>query len=504
MASSLVALIEGLGEEEASELYSSRWACRAVLHSLPPLAKQYALRLLHVCQPVPQAVLAGWTAHGAEKAHVHALSRLLALRVLLRSQKASESVELHPRFQSELLQSIHSSHSHSDSSHTPSHLSVHLPQNDSLHEHARARWDDVLLQLLPDSCSAVSRNHKPRQYSHGLSDSTGGWLDPTALFRIAGFLSNDNRISPQGFKFLMSGTASQLWRLMREHVAEAQRSGSTGVAIVAFALRLAFQQQGQPYRLDRSRSLETQAAADFARMGLVYVLHEDNDGIWYVPTELASTLLAGETAAEGSGSPQGSILVETNMRVYAYTQSPVQLSILKMISKQDAVLPNLYIGSITRAKIRSALLSVSAEQIVSFLTLHAHAQVAKKRFPVPERISDQIHLWEQEMNRMSFMHVAMYTEFKTREMFDRVVSQVRENNALLWCTQIGSTYAEHTSTEANGHADAANAEVTRDSVFAYQQAGTLKLVCPIGSKEEVDKIIKAERKREKKREKNGL
>lgn len=496
MASPLVELLETLTAEQADELYNSPWACRAVLQALPALAKQYVLRLAHVQQCVSEHMLAQWAADGAETAHATAISRMLSLRVLVQNTGSNDSnsydgLKLHNKFQNQLITMLHSFIDASDA--VPSHLLERVPSADELLEHARICWDRVLLHLLPSKQkhAAVLSNTT----TSGQSRSTGGWLEPVALFQLAGLLSNTGGVTTDGFQFLMRSTAAQLWRLMREYVQEAQRSGSTGVAVVAFALRLGFQQQGQVYCLHQKESLETQAAADFARMGLVYVVYEDDTCMWYVPTQLASTLLATETAEESRSSPQGSVLVETNMRIYAYTQSPVQLSILRMLSNEDALLPNLYIGTITRAKIRSALVSVTAEQIVSFLTLHAHTQVATKRWPLPERIADQIYLWEQEMRRMDFTQAALYTEFKTYEMFQRVVQQVRAMNALLWCSHMSSEQDGSQQNEGMHDGNDAN---------TLSHRGTLKLVCPLGIKEEIDVIIKNERKREKKRERGEV
>ena len=46
------AYAESLPGTVLDQLYQSLYVCQAVLHSLPPLAKQYALRMLHV-GPVP-------------------------------------------------------------------------------------------------------------------------------------------------------------------------------------------------------------------------------------------------------------------------------------------------------------------------------------------------------------------------------------------------------------------------------------------------------------------
>lgn len=51
-------------------------------------------------------------------------------------------------------------------------------------------------------------------------------------------------------------------------------------------------------------------------------------------------------------------------RVYAYTTSPVQQSILRLFVRCDALLPNLFVGTLTRESVKSALeVGITAEQV---------------------------------------------------------------------------------------------------------------------------------------------
>jgi len=88
---------------------------------------------------------------------------------------------------------------------------------------------------------------------------------------------------------------------------------------------------------------------------------------------------------------EGYIMVETNFRVYAYTTSKLALAILHMFTRPDYRLPNLYVGTLSMASVRSALSSgISANQIVSYLQHNAHPHVANRIPVVPETVSDQV------------------------------------------------------------------------------------------------------------------
>lgn len=49
-----VTYLEALPPISISKLYSSEWTCQAVLRGLPPLAKQYVVRMLWADGPIPQ------------------------------------------------------------------------------------------------------------------------------------------------------------------------------------------------------------------------------------------------------------------------------------------------------------------------------------------------------------------------------------------------------------------------------------------------------------------
>lgn len=69
----LVTYLEELPPIKLSKIYTSQWTCQAVLRSLPPLAKQYVLRLLFVSTAAPES----------EPSHLLPLGLSLALAYLL-------------------------------------------------------------------------------------------------------------------------------------------------------------------------------------------------------------------------------------------------------------------------------------------------------------------------------------------------------------------------------------------------------------------------------------
>ena len=73
------------------------------------------------------------------------------------------------------------------------------------------------------------------------------------------------------------------------------------------------------------------------------------------------------------------------MQVYAYTSSALQAAILRLFVRCECVLPNLFVGVLTRESITGALgCGLTADQIVAFLRKHAHPHVAQRVPVVPE------------------------------------------------------------------------------------------------------------------------
>lgn len=76
--------------------------------------------------------------------------------------------------------------------------------------------------------------------------------------------------------------------------------------------------------------------------------------------------------------------------------------------------PNLVVGVITRDSVRQALRGgINADQIISYLTQHAHPQMcrAENKHPLPPTVVDQIKLWELERNRLTYTEGVLYSQF---------------------------------------------------------------------------------------------
>jgi len=104
-----------LPQKTLEDLYQDPWTCQAIFRALPPLSKQYVVRLLF---PGVQSEVAidGWVKPGEESKHRVAIERLLALQVCSRSSLSSDSrqnmkkvistLKLNPLFQNQLKKAV--------------------------------------------------------------------------------------------------------------------------------------------------------------------------------------------------------------------------------------------------------------------------------------------------------------------------------------------------------------------------------------------------------------
>lgn len=71
--------------------------------------------------------------------------------------------------------------------------------------------------------------------------------------------------------------------------------------------------------------------------------------------------------------------------MYAYTSSSLQYALLRLFVRCECILPNLFVGTITRESVTSAFAcGLSADQIIEYLRQHASQHIAKRVPVVPE------------------------------------------------------------------------------------------------------------------------
>ncbi|CAI5494039.1 unnamed protein product, partial [Closterium sp. Naga37s-1] len=367
--------------------------------SLPPLAKQYVLRLLFLTDPVPAALVADWPKPEAHSKHKAALDRLQQLRLLLAcsetgslaaaASSAPAAFRLNPTFQQQLQQALTSGAPVSRPS-VPASVATRLPSAAELAAHATSHWEAVLMHLI--SPPSIAGGH-------------GAAVITRVLVR-AGLLTHSgcslSVVSTSAFPFLLKDRNEQLWAIVSSYIESAQDRGHDSGDVIAFLLELGFHNIGTPYSMATLTGMQQEVVEEIAQLGFVL-------------------------------TQKGFIVVETNFRVYAYTQSKLQAEILSLFMRLEYRLPNLVVGIMNRETVNNALaLGIVAEQIVQYMRKNAHPLVATKPPVVPETVVDQIRLWEFDRNRVATTAAVLYDDFPTQEVFEAIVKHAQQIGALLW------------------------------------------------------------------------
>jgi transcription initiation factor TFIIH subunit 4 len=288
----------------------------------------------------------------------------------------------------------------------------------ALDEWARNKWEAILHYMV------VSTNTRMTDRVVDLAQGT------KTLLAMGGFVQSygaHTKITKEGFSFLLQEANTQVWSLLIVYLenCEAVRALQTEkhdkpshthqlamdpVEVLSFLFMLGSLEFGQDYSTASLTPTQSQMLDDLLDFGVIY--RHSSDRSRFYPTRLATTLTsdAGALLSSQLSSPSGSapvqaqkgyIILETNHRLYAYTNSQLQINIIALFTNLNSRFPNLISGKITKGSINRAIqLGITSDQIISYITTHAHPQMLKNTPPLPPTVVDQIRLWQLEENRM--------------------------------------------------------------------------------------------------------
>ncbi|KAJ3039295.1 RNA polymerase II transcription factor B 52 kDa subunit [Rhizophlyctis rosea] len=245
-------------------------------------------------------------------------------------------------------------------------------------------------------------------------------------------LLSPSGITSQGFQFLLQDANTQVWRLLLTYLKLAEEQLQMNVVdVLGFIFQLGSLELGQDYSSDSLTDSQKVMMGDLKNLGLFYYRKKSTR---FYPTRLATSLTSGSLMTAAKPSEEGGfIIVETNYRVYAYTESSLQIAILDLFVDLQIRFANMVMGIISRDSIRKALSNgISAEQIISFLTTHAHPEMRKQNPIIPATVVDQIRLWELERNRMRVHNGFLVEAFASKEEFDGLRKYAESQGLVMW------------------------------------------------------------------------
>ncbi|KAL2932030.1 General transcription and DNA repair factor IIH subunit TFB2 [Bienertia sinuspersici] len=439
IAKNFIDMVASLPAVKLDMLYANPFICEAILRSLPPLAKKYVLQMLYIDAPVPAKSMEEWVLPDGLSKHRVAIDRLIQLRVLTETvdRKKETSYEMNQKFQLNLQkQLIYGGVLPRES--MPSN-SVMLPSLEELEMYALEQWE---VCTFPAASYQLQPSGKVNKLQFFNDEGFPTWPLESKVFHFI-IEKEGSRLTEYGFQFLLMDTNAQLWYIVREYIANAEERGVDPASIISFLLELSFHEIGQAYNLNTLNEVQQSTIKDLADLGLVK-LQQGRKESWFLPTKLATTLSV--CLSDTSTRRQGYVVVETNFRLYAYTTSKLHCEIMRLFARVEYQLPNLIVGAINKESLYNAFENgITADQarfffffffIILFLQQNAHPRVAEKTPTVPENVTDQIRLWESDLNRIEMSPAQLYDEFpskvNSKDLFEAACDYAREYGALLW------------------------------------------------------------------------
>lgn len=333
----------------------------------------------------------------------------------------------------------------------------HLVSILELDEYARKQWEGVLGYMV--GSTGVSLIDEGVRLSDGVKKllRDGGLVKPRG---------KRAEITQEGFAFILQEVNAQVWTVLIYYLdaagevkfplADASRTESMTlradidtevqmnmdpVDVLSFLFMLGSLELGQDYSKATLSPTQLQMLDDLSDFGII--CQRSPSSSRFYPTRLATTLTSDSGALRGvsagfdnalrSADGKGFIVIETNYRVYAYTTSQLQIAILQLFTRLSTRYPNMVAGKITRESIRRAVgMGITSEQIISFLTTHAHPQMRKNNPILPPTVVDQIRLWQIEGERMKATPGFLFKDFLSNADYEACCKYSDEIGVLTW------------------------------------------------------------------------
>ncbi|XP_052719851.1 general transcription factor IIH subunit 4-like isoform X1 [Crassostrea angulata] len=394
---------------------------QGLTRQLPQLSKHYVMRMLFIEQPVSQSAVGLWVTNKHNEEHKFAAKVLSELRVWHEQQMQGGLLGwvLNGTFRSNMKVALLGGGMDSQFAGGPLPPDKHAKDIPFLDKYALERWECVLHFMVgsTEGTEGVSKDIIDVLLNAGLMTMDG--VDPMPS------------ITPAGFQFLLMDIGSQVWYFMLQYLDTVEARGMDLIDCLSFLFQLSFSTLGKDYSTENMNEGQQRFLQHLREFGLVYQRKRKIQR--YYPTRLAINLASGQSDFTSVGKNTGYLMVETNYRVYAYTDSPLQVALVALFCEMLYRFPTFSVGNLTRVSVRDALIrGITADQIISFLKTHAHPKMTKNTPVIPSTVTDQIRLWELERDRFKFMEGVLYDQFLSQNDFELLRDYAKDLGVLLW------------------------------------------------------------------------
>ena len=421
--------LEGLPGLTFTKLYQQPSTALAVFRRmLPHLAKTIVMGMLYMPTPFAVKDLETWIKpdSGSTQARDNAVSILGRLRIMSEQpgKDGKPSYVLAPAFAKALRLALTGGGNHRSFG-VPSTEREKAPVTvEYLDTLARRQWEAILYFVVGSANSNISSGTK-------VSAGT------RRLLTQGMFINKQSKITKQGFEFLLQEINAQVWTLLIVYLEVSAELQMDSVDVLSFLFTLGSLELGVAYSTSNLTPTQLQMLEDLSDFGLVY--RPSPSSSQYYPSRLATTLTSDSpalpnnpastapgptdgTAPAPDSDEKGFIIVETNYRLYAYTSSPLLISIISLFADLKTRYPNLITAKLGKRSVQNAIaMGITSEQIISYLTTHAHPVLRYATPILPPTVVDQIRLWQIEGERMTTFPGFLIKEVGTLEDYERAV-----------------------------------------------------------------------------------
>jgi transcription initiation factor TFIIH subunit 4 len=468
--------LEQLPGTDFYRLYKNPTSALAVFRKrLSSLAKSFVMFMLYMRSPMTVSDLDLITKPSSLKEKEQALDLLHRYHIFsdtrLNAAKAYQLTENFARSLRQALEGSGSVKSFGEISTTPEASDTKV---EDLDRFAREQWEGILGYMV--GSSAIPVDEDGRQIAEP-SRGVMHLLTTGHLIELSGTASRGYtpKITKEGFAFVLQDINTQVWALLFLYVDLAEDAkGMSKVDVLSFLFLVSSMELGLAYSTANLTAAQQTMLPDLQDFGILYSPPQ-NPSIFY-PTRLATTLTADSvtalshtattlgsslapshtrsisTTTSGSASVSGFIILETNFRLYAYTSSPLQIALLALFTNLRSRHPNLVTAKISKHSIRRAVnAGITADQIIAYLTTHAHPQMRRKNTytsnsstlnpdapptistsVLPATVIDQIHLWQLERDRMTTTPGFLLKDFQSDTEYETTRKYADEIGVLVW------------------------------------------------------------------------
>ncbi|CAO3632471.1 unnamed protein product [Mucor hiemalis] len=393
------------------------------------------MSLLYVQMPMPVTDIHAWVNKDGQKKLNESLQKLSRLRIL---EQKDHVLLMNDTFRREFQNALTGGGMQQSFGLPCSSLDKHAVDIGFLDHYATTQWEAILHYMV-----GTSLTKKP---SRGVLNL----LERSKLMQSSSE-TGTLQITNKGFQFLLQDVNTQVWAFLLQYLDMAEVLQMDLVEVLNFLFQLGSLELGENYSVETLTQTQLQMLEDLRDYGIVYQRKKVSKR--YYPTRLATTLTSGNAALAGAMTKhsngveeprtdtttdsqpvdQGFVILETNYKLYAYTDSPLQIAVLNLFVHLQSRFRNMVTGVITRDSIRNALMKgITAEQIIYYMQSHAHSQMRKKIPILPLTVIDQIRLWEMERNRLKPTPSYLYHEFNVQADFDAAEKYAKDLGVLLW------------------------------------------------------------------------